>query len=157
MVEVRDGAGYASTTIRAEFPHPCGGRTGSAPGFPRTREWLTKAEVTMTGVEENWLTGRLTGALNLGKEEAGKERKAGAETTEDGEKIGAFYTREQRSDGGCSFMGASGFCNFVPINEFGRVDKDKARRRGGAEAKVAGKRPSEGSGGSIGEKKQRNE
>ena len=25
------------------------------PGFPRTREWLTKAEVTMTGVEENWL------------------------------------------------------------------------------------------------------
>ena len=57
------------------------------PGFPRTREWLTKAEITMTGVEENWLAGRLAEALNLGREEAGKERKAGAGTTEDGEKI----------------------------------------------------------------------
>ena len=111
----------------------------------------------MTGVEENWLAGRLTGALNLGREEDGKERKAGAGMTEDGEKICAFYAKERRADGGCSFMDVNGFCNFVHMDEFGRVDKEKARGRGGAEVKVAGKRPSEGSGGDTGEKRQRNE
>ena len=54
-------------------------------------------------------------------------------------------------------MDVNGFCNFVHMDEFGRVDKEKARRRGGAEVKVAGKRPSEGSGGGIEEKKQRKE
>ena len=103
----------------------------------------------MAGVEENWLAGPLTGALNLGREEADKERKAGARTTEDGEKICAFYAREQ-------FMDVNGFCNFVHMDEFRRADKEKARRRGGAEAKVAGKRPSEGSGGGTGEKRQGN-
>ena len=111
----------------------------------------------MTGVEENWLAGRLAGALNLGREEAGKERKAGAGTTEDGERICSFNEKEQRADRGFSFMDTNGFCNYVHMDEFGRVDKEKARRRGGAEAKVAGKRPSERSGGGTGEKKQRNE
>ena len=82
------------------FPTPAEAGQVPLPGFPRTREWLTKAEVTMTGVE-NWLAGRLTGALNFGREEAGKERKAGFGTTEDGEKICSFYAREQRADGGC--------------------------------------------------------
>ena len=99
----------------------------------------------MTGVGENWLAGRLTGALNLGREEAGKERKAWAGTTEDGEKICAFYARGQGADGGCSFMDANGGLQLRSPHEFGRVDKEKARRRGGSEAKVAGKRPSEGS------------
>ena len=113
--------------------------------------------MTITGVEENCLAGRQTGALNLEREEAGKERKAGAGATEDGEKICAFYAREQRADGGYAFMDVNGFCNFVHMDEFGRVDKEKARRRGGAEAKVAGKCPSEGSGGGTREKKQRND
>ena len=78
----------------------------------------------MTGVEKNWLAGRLTGALNLGREEAGKERKAGAGTTEDGEKICSFYKRGQRADGRCSFMDANGFCNFVYMDEFRRIDKN---------------------------------
>ena len=113
--------------------------------------------MTMTGVEDNCLAGRLTGALNLGREKAGKEQKARAETTEDREKICAYYAREQRADGGCAFMDVNRFCNFVHMDEFGRVDKEKARRRGGAEAKVAGKRPSEESGGGTGEKRQQNE
>ena len=54
-------------------------------------------------------------------------------------------------------MDAKGFCNFVDMDEFGWVDKGKARRRGGPEAKVAGKRRSEGSGGGTGEKRHRNE
>ena len=54
-------------------------------------------------------------------------------------------------------MDVNGFCNFVHMDEFGRVDKEKARNRGGAEAKVAEKRPSEGSCGGTGEKRQRNE
>ena len=53
-------------------------------------------------------------------------------------------------------MDVNGFCNFVHMDEFGRVDKEKAKRRGGAEAKVAGKCPSEGSGGGTREKRQRN-
>ena len=114
--------------IRAEFSHPGGGGTGPVPRVSRTREWLTNAEVTMTGVEENWLAGRLTGALNLGREEAGKERKAGAGMTEDGERICTFNEKEQRADGGCSFMDTNGFCNYVHMDKFGKVDKEKARR-----------------------------
>ena len=34
------------------FPTPAEAGHVPLPGFPRTREWLTKAEVTMTGVEE---------------------------------------------------------------------------------------------------------
>ena len=54
-------------------------------------------------------------------------------------------------------MDVNGLCNFVHMDEFMKVDKEKARRKGGAEVKVAGKRPSEGSGGGRGEKKQRNQ
>ena len=108
----------------------------------------------MTGVDENWLAGRLTGALNLVGEEAGKERKAGAGTADGGEKISAFYAREQRADGGCAFMDVNGFCNYVHMYEFWRVDKEKARREVGAEVKVARKRPSDRNEG-TGEKRQR--
>ena len=48
------------------FPTPVEAGQVPLPGFPRTREWLTKAEVKKTG--ENWLAGRLTGALNIGRE-----------------------------------------------------------------------------------------
>ena len=139
------------------FPTPVEAGQVPLPGFARTREWLTKAEVTMNGVEENWLAGRIAGALNLGKEEAGKERKAGAGTTDNGEKICAFYAREQREDGGCGFMDVNGFCNLVYMDEFGKVDKEKAMRKGGAQVKVAGKHPCEGSSGGTEEKRQRNE
>ena len=52
-----------------------------------------------------------------------------AGTADDGEKISASYVKEQRSDGGCAFMHVNGFCNYVHMDEFGRVDKEKARRR----------------------------
>lgn len=61
------------------FPCPVEGRQVPVPGFPWTREWLTTAEVIMTSargeVDENWLPGRLTGALNLGGEEVGKDKR----------------------------------------------------------------------------------
>ena len=110
----------------------------------------------MTGVDENWLAGRLTGALNLGGEEVGKERKAGARTTDDGQKICAFYAREQRVDGGYAFMDANGFCNYVHMDKFGRVDQEKGKRKEGAEVKVAGKRQSDDNGVGTRERKQRN-
>ena len=84
-----------------------------------------KAEVAITGVDGNWLTGRLTGALKLGREEAGKERKAGARMTDGGEKICAFYAREQRADGGCAFMDVNGFCNYVHMDGQGRKKEQK--------------------------------
>ena len=40
-------------------------------------------------------------------------------------------------------MDVNGLCNYVHMDEFGRVDKEKARREEGAEVKVAGKRPSD--------------
>ena len=39
-------------------------------------------------------------------------------------------------------MDVNGFCIYVHMDEFGRVDKEKARREEEAEVKVAGKRPS---------------
>ena len=111
------------------FPTPLEAGQVPLPGFPQTRDWLTKAEVTMTGVDENWLAGRQTGALNLGEEEAGKERKAGAGMTDDGQKICAFYAREQRADGGCAFMDSNGFCNYTHMDKFGRVNKERAKKK----------------------------
>ena len=52
-------------------------------------------------------------------------------------------------------MDVNGFCNYVHMDKFGRVDKEKVMRKG-AEVKVAGKRPSDGSGEGTGEKRQRN-
>ena len=51
-------------------------------------------------------------------------------------------------------MAVNGFCNYVHMDEFGRVDKEKAKREEGAEVKVAWKRPSDRSEG-TGEKRQR--
>ena len=81
----------------ANFPTPMKTRQVPLSGFLLTREWLTKAEVTMTGVDEKWIARLLTGALNLGREEAGKERKAKARTTDDGQKIWRLriYGRER--------------------------------------------------------------
>ena len=111
-----------------------------------------KAEVTIIGVDENWLTGRLTGALKLGREEAGKGRKAGAGTADVGEKNSAFYSREQRADGGCALMDVNGFCNYVHMDEYGR---EKARKKERADVRVATKRPSDRSEGTQ-EERQRN-
>lgn len=58
--------------------------------FPWTIELLHKADVTMTGVNEGRLAGRMKRATGLGGENAGKERKAGNRATEDGQKICAF-------------------------------------------------------------------
>ena len=49
-------------------------------------------------------------------------------------------------------MYTNGFCNYVHMDKFGRVDKEKARRKAGAEVKLAGKRPSDRSGEGTGEK-----
>lgn len=57
---------------------------------------------------------------------------------------------------GCAFMDTNGFCNYIHIDKFRRVDKEKAKKKEGAEAKVAGKRPSNGSGEGTREKRQRN-
>ena len=37
----------------------------------------------------------------------------------------------------------NGFCNYVHMDEYGRVDKEKARKEEGAYARVAAKRPSD--------------
>ena len=52
-------------------------------------------------------------------------------------------------------MDVNGFCNYVHMDEYGRVDKDKARREEGAEVRVAAKLPSDRSEGTE-EKRQRN-
>ena len=71
------------------------------PVFPRTREWLQKADATLIGADKNWLAGQLTGAMSLGAEEAGDERKVVIGTMDDGQRICGFYVRGQRADGGC--------------------------------------------------------
>lgn len=75
------------------------------------------------------VSGRLTGALNLWREEAFRERKAEARTTDGGENIFAFYERDQHTDGYCSLMDANGFCNYIHMVRLGKIDKEKARRK----------------------------
>ena len=55
------------------FPAPM--KAGQVPlaEVLRTREWLQKVEVTLIGVEENWLPGWSTGAMSLVGEVASKE------------------------------------------------------------------------------------
>ena len=40
-------------------------------------------------------------------------------------------------------MDMNGFRNYVHMDEYGKVDKDKARTEAGAEVRVAAKRPSD--------------
>jgi len=49
-------------------------------------------------------------------------------------------------------MDANGFCNYANMVKFGRVDTKRAKKKEGAEARVVGKRPSDGSGDGTGEK-----
>ena len=51
--------------------------------------------------------------------------------------------------------GRERFRNYVHMDEYGRVDKEKARKEEGAEVRVAAKRPSDRSEGTE-EKRQRN-
>lgn len=88
-------------------------------------------------------------------EEAGKERKAAVRTIDDGQRICAFYAREQREDGGGSLMGMNGFCNYVYMDKFVRIDKERAKKEE-TETRVARKWPNEVSGEGTGEKTQRN-
>ena len=77
----------------------------------------------------------------------GTERKAGAGTTDDGQNTCALYAREQLPDGGCAFI-----ANMV---KFGRVDTKRAKKKEGAEERVVGKRPSDGSGDDTGGKESK--
>lgn len=70
----------------------------------RRIEWLHKADVTMTGVDEGCLAGRMMGAMRLGGEDMGKKWKAAAGATEDRQTICVFFEKKQRADGRCSFM-----------------------------------------------------
>lgn len=44
------------------------------PGFLRTNKWLHKAEVTMTGVGNDWSAGRMKQVIKIREEDPGKER-----------------------------------------------------------------------------------
>jgi len=103
MNDVCGIGGHAFTEVHGEFPHLKEGQI-PLPEFSRTREWLQTAEVTLTGVNENWLAGRLMGVMSIVGEEVGKEWKAVIGTTDNGQRICALNVREQRVDGGCSFM-----------------------------------------------------
>lgn len=116
-----------------------------------------KGQTMMTGVDGETLAGRLTGALYLERKEGSNERNAEAGTTDGGEKSFAFYARVQRADRGCVFVDVNGFSNYVYVDKLGRVDKEKSRKKEGAEVKVAGKRLIDGSGEGTGENRQQNE
>lgn len=74
------------------------------------------------------------GAMNLVEEVAGKERKAGTGTTDDGQSM-CTSTRERNGQIKVAFY----------MDKFKKVEKERARKKERAEAKVAGKRPSNGS------------
>lgn len=55
----------------------------------------------------------------------------------------AFYAKEYRTDGGCSFMDAKRFCKYSHKDKFGRIDNEATSKEKEAGARVGGKRPDE--------------
>ena len=129
MGEGRDLDRHATTAVRGEFSLSEGGWKGTATEFPRTREWLHKAEVTITSWNGSWLTGRMTGAMGLGEEDAGEERRPAAREVDDVQKIFALVRKEYRANGTCSFMDTPRFCHCVYTDKFGRTIKEGARSK----------------------------
>lgn len=86
-------------------------------------------EVALIGVDDNWLAWWLSGAMSLVGGEAGKEQTAVVGTTDHGQRIHAFYAREQRAYKGCSFKDANGFCNYAHRDKFGRVDQERTKKK----------------------------
>ena len=116
MVEGHDVARHESSVVCDEFPHlEEGGIVPASGDFADTR-------VATKGRSDANRCGRELASFLVG-EEAGKERKAVVGATEDGQKICAFYAREQRPDGGYLFMNANGFCNYAYMDKFGRIDR----------------------------------
>lgn len=62
----------------------------------------------------------------------------------------------KRANRGGAFMVTNGFCNYAHMDKFERVDEERANKKEGAEAKVARKRSSGGSGEGTRKKRQRN-
>lgn len=125
------------------FPTPRESGQDPLPRFPRTIEWLHKAEVAMIGVDEGWLAGRMTGAIISGGEDEGKEQEAAGGATEDGQTICAFFAKKHRADGSCSSMDARGFCHYVHTDKFGKIDKEGPRKKDRAKARMIGTCPKE--------------
>lgn len=105
--------------MRTEVPYLNKGVTGSTP--------QVSVDLRMAGVDENMLAGRLTRALSLVREKAGKKRKVRAGTTDGGDNIFAFYSRMKRADEGCAFPNVNGFCNYIHMDKFEMSTK---RRQG---------------------------
>lgn len=51
-------------------------------------------------------------------------------TTDEGQKIRAFYTREQEADGVRSFMNVNMLCSYSHMVTFGRIDKERVKNKG---------------------------
>lgn len=49
---------------------------------------------------------------------------------EDGQRIYAFYTKEQRADGSCLFMDANGCCNYAHMDKVGKIDTEGEKKEG---------------------------
>lgn len=85
-------------------------------------------------------------AMGFDGKEAVKEWMIVVGTTDDGQRICAFYAREQRADGSCSFLDANRLRNYIHMDRYGRIDKERVKRKNGAEPRMAGKQLKEGSG-----------
>lgn len=61
----------------------------------------------------------------FGGEDAEKEQRASVRTMDDGQRICAFFVKEQRADEGCSFMDENRFCNcnYTHMDKSGRITK----------------------------------
>lgn len=133
----------------ANFPISKDARQVSLLEVPRTSDsrLVPKGRSVDGRVDENWMAGRLTGALNLVGEEVDKEGKVGVGTMGmgEGQTYVLWYAREHWAEGGCAFMDANRFYNYAHMDKFGRVNWERAKKKEGTESKVVGKRPSDGS------------
>lgn len=125
------------------------------PEFLPMIERLYKADVTVTGVDRGWLAGRIAEAARI---EGGCGSRAEGNGRSDGRRPDdiCIFAKEQRTDGGCSFMDTHGCCHYVHRDTFRRIIKKGARRKEGVEARMIGKHPNKEAIEGTGERKQRN-
>lgn len=48
-------------------------------------------------------------------------------------------TRKSKAYGVCSFMNVNGFCNYIHMDPFGRINKEKLKKEGSGGVKEAGR------------------
>lgn len=83
----------------------------------------------MTGVGKGWLEEWMMGAIRLGAEGSGGCDRGWPDDS-------AFFTKEQRADGSCSFVDTNGLCHYIYMDTFKEIVKEGTKENRGVDARI---------------------